>query len=246
MPFSSSNRPRRDKAKDSTSDKDIPSSSKRNGLLSPPNPKRHSFDSTHNPYSSSSHSSAIPRGNGHQAMSIPMPPPPSLYFSLLPKNGSSSYSTRSSPRRGPTEQERQRKRSKSTSAFRLQRQAHSDPSTPVNMPSLSPFTVFPSTASNPTTLSSSNGISNGSGGVQFSTAATTATTTAAAAAGGAQAVTAPSSLHSSHYHTHHHAPRSTYPLSVTHSRRSSMSHMQPGPIPLGANNDGADPRQKLG
>jgi len=239
MPFSSSNRLRRDKAKDSSSDKDIPSSSKRNGLLSLPNPKRHSFDSTHNAYSSSSHSSAIPRGNGHQAMSIPMPPPPSLYFSLLPNNSSTSHSNSNSPRHSPAGQERQRKRSKSTSAYRLHRQAHSDPSTPMNVhPTLSPFTAIPSTPSNPTTPS------NGNGGVQFAAASTTT-----AAAGGGHTVTAPSSLHSSHYHTHHHAPRSTYPLSVTHSRRSSLSHMQPGPVPSGANTgitDGADPRQKLG
>ncbi|GJJ77572.1 hypothetical protein EMPS_09931 [Entomortierella parvispora] len=226
MPFSSNRR--RDKGKDSASDKDVPSS-KRSGL-SPPHPKRHSFDSIHNPYQSSSHSSAIPRGNGHQAMSIPMPPPPSLYFSLLPNNSSStSHSTNSSPKQSPAGVDRQRKRSKSTSAFRLHGLTHSDPTTPTIV--LSPMTpILPSTsASNPSTPSS--------GAVQFAAGATTA----------GQTVTAPPSLHSAHYHTHHHAPRSTYPLSVTHSRRSSLSHMQPGPVPsIGIGSTDGQDRQKLG
>lgn len=231
-----------------------PSSSKKQSI----NPKRHSLDSIH-PNSSSNHSSAIPRGNGYQAMSIPMPPPPSLYFSLLPSSsgsnngngqqqqqqqGSGSHSNSNSPRPSPALIHtstsfnsngflgKRATRSKSTSAknrqphhppsIQFHLEPHSEPTTPAfyptpsniyGSPSKSTTNLHPQSLSNPTTPAIPSAPSSLSG----------------IGNGGVN-----------HYHTLHHPPRSSFPLSMTHSRRSSLSN------PYGPSEKSDPQRQKGG
>jgi len=186
-------------------------------------PKRHSLDSSTNA-SNTTRSGPIPRGNGHQAMAIPMPPPPSVYFSLLPSNNNASTSTvghsnPTSPRLGNKDiADRTLSRSASTKNRRSKQfPPHSDPSTPtVHHPfSFSPF----HNSSNNSSRSPSRSASNSRQSSNPNTP-------------GGGAIPIASAGVYNHYHTHHHAPRPTYPLSMTFSRRSSISHGPAG----GANN----------
>ncbi|KAF9179530.1 hypothetical protein BGZ51_006853 [Haplosporangium sp. Z 767] len=219
----------------------------------PPNNKsqRHSFDSSINPYATS-HSNAIPRGNGHQAMSIPMPPPPSLYFSLLPSpttgptagHGSGSYTNLSPPRPSPALHSTfsnsstpslhhnssgffkrdKAKRSKSTSAKHKNRPSHSEPSTPSMHPTSLHFTPLNQKTSAGPSYSSPTSAPN-------SRPSSNANVPGVLTGKGYN-----------HYHTHHHAPRSTYAMSTTQSRRSSLSHSTPG----NGYGEVPDQRQRLG
>lgn len=176
-------------------------------------PKRHSLDSSTNA-SNMAHSGPIPRGNGHQAMSIPMPPPPSVYFSLLPSNNNGtsagSHSNASSPRLGNKDiADRTLSKSASTKGRRSKQfPPHSDPSTPTVHHA---FSFSPLHNSNNSSRSPSRSASNSRPSSNPNTP-------------GAGAIPIASAGVYNHYHTHHHAPRPTYPLSMTFSRRSSISH----------------------
>ncbi|KAG9323397.1 hypothetical protein KVV02_002547 [Mortierella alpina] len=283
MPSHASRRDRSDVAAASSASQP-PSKRHTHSSASTSNPKRHSLDSHSSPYAASAHSKAIPRGNGHQAMSIPMPPPPSLYFSLLPTSHgggapNGSHSASNSPRPSPVLHSVNTsgstnnnsnsngssnntnasgssggffsRRSKSTSSKTRhpQRsahfpQAHSDPSTPTaHHPSslyLTPITPMNlpkphRSPSPPGSAPSSRAASNPSTpGVAGAAIAAAAVGGAASGSGGAAGY--------SHYNTHHHPPRGNYPLSVTHSRRSSMSHATPG----NGYGEVPDQRHKLG
>lgn len=167
--------------------------------------KRRSLDLNTNAMTAT-RSGPIPRGDGHRAMSIPMPPP-SVYFSLLPPNsGNSSGAGNGGTSTGSHSSNKDngdRTLSRSASAKGRQPRPkqlhpHSDP-TPLHNSNLSGHSPSRSAASSrppsgPSTPGGGGAIPIGSAGVH------------------------------NHYHTHHHAPRSTYPLSMTHSRRSSVSH----------------------
>lgn len=248
----------------SSSNSSLAPSSKKQSI----NPKRHSLDSIH-PNSSSNHSSAIPRGNGYQAMSIPMPPPPSLYFSLLPgsngsnggqqsgQQGSGSHSNSNSPRPSPailhtsTSSNNnnsnnnngffgKKTRSKSTSAkhrqphhppsIQFHLDPHSEPNTPASHPSLSSSHHHGSPSKSATNLHPQS----------LSNPTTPAIPTAPGSFSGSLSGTRTGAGGFNHYHTLHHPPTASYPLSMTHSRRSSLSN------PYGPSEKSDPQRQKGG
>ncbi|KAF8986982.1 hypothetical protein BGZ52_006879 [Haplosporangium bisporale] len=218
---------------------------------STPNPKRHSLDSITGVYASPGLSSATPRGNrsnGHQAMSIPMPPPPSLYFSLLPSSAGSHGGSSTGSGSGLSHKN-SRDRSKSLSGSKRHLHPHSDPSTPAGASSSSftPLTPIQSNNSNLHTHVNSN------------TGLSTASASSSAPSTPFLRSTATPAAGFSHYHTHHHAPRSnllsssvaqpstsaatsigTYPLSASQSRRSSFE------TPANGYGEVPDQRQRLG
>jgi hypothetical protein len=240
----------------------LPSSKLKKGLsVTPPSGRlntnndttRHSFDSSTHVYKSSTRSSAIPRGNGHQAMSIPMPPPPSLYFSLLPGNsdsraGVSSTSVNSSTgaHSSPIPSSRANPKlhiiigngngngssnNKDNSNGNLSRtrskqllHPHSDPSTPIILPhSLSITSLNPMSGHY---SGQNNGGNNRSGhSTPKSAPNSRPSSNPNTPRVGPSATGRGEGVGGSHYHTHHHSPRSMYPLSMTHSRRSSLSHI---------------------
>ena len=237
------------------------------------NPKRNSLDFIH-PTSSSNHSSAIPRGNGYQAMSIPMPPPPSLYFSLLPgsngsnggqqsgQQGSGSHSNSNSPRPSPAILHTspssnnihnnnnknnnyygfldKKTRSKSTSAkhrqphhppsIQFHLDHHSEPTTPASHPSLSSSHHHGNPSKSATNLHLQSP----------SNPTTPAIPTAPGLSSGSLSGTRTGAGGFNHYHTLHHPPTVSYPLSMTHSRRSSLSN------PYGPSEKSDPQRQKGG
>ncbi|KAI7823255.1 hypothetical protein BC939DRAFT_168019 [Gamsiella multidivaricata] len=209
----------------------------------PANPRRHALDSSTNVYKPTTRSSPIPRGNGHQALSIPMPPPPSLYFSLLPSGanaatsttattsggaGSTSSSTKSARTPRPSLGQHASVRDNSDSDISISRPRPKSKSTMTNLrpkqlhpqSDSSTSTVPPSLSFTPLVRMNSHSSSSTPRSAPNSRPSSNPTTPgigpvpAAAHAGGYD-----------HHHTHHHAPRSTFPLSMTHSRRSSLSHV---------------------
>ncbi|KAF9428754.1 hypothetical protein BGZ94_001166 [Podila epigama] len=148
-----------------------------------------------------------------------MPPPPSLYFSLLPSSAGNS------PHAPPVGLGSRSRRSKSvtgTATSRRHLQSHSDPSTPAG-------TSHPGSSPKPFHLSnqSTNGISNNT-----NTNSNAAATASASALPEKSSITASSTpflrasatpaAGFSHYHTHHHAPR-VFPSSSTLSTPASST-----------------------
>jgi len=193
--------------------------------------KRPSSESNTNAYMSTTYSNAIPRGNGHQAMSIPMPPPPPLYFSLMPSGerggggggGSASGNGGNNGTTSAGSNGNNDPANHSTSKKSIWSKKNSNKNVVPPAVSITPLNAFAIHSNSRTPRSAptsrpSSGPPTPGGGVTGT--------------GGYN-----------HYHTHHHAPRSTYPLSMTHSRRSSISLVHG---PSGSSTGAPDQRQKSG